>query len=114
VLAATLASACSGLGSPVAVRPLSTLRAEAILTSERPVNGHEKVFRGPLTGYSVAAVATDGNRAVAQIDHSGLAVLHLPAGRYVVTTSEKDACPPAKVTLAPAEVLTVNLHCVAP
>jgi hypothetical protein len=114
LLTACLVTACSGSGKHAESPPLSTLRARAVLTSEHPVNGKEQIFHGPLVGYSVAAVGVRGNRVTAAIDKSGLAVLRLPAGRYVVTTSDRDACPPARVTLASAEVLTVDLRCVTP
>jgi hypothetical protein len=114
LLTAALVTACSGSGKPAASHPLSTLRAQAILTSERPVKGKEKIFHSPLTGESVIAVRTDGTRTRGSVDASGLAVLRLAPGNYVVTTSAIDACPPANVTLTSTEVLTVNLHCVAP
>jgi hypothetical protein len=113
VIAAGLTTACSGSDNQ-AVPPLSTLRANAVLTSEHPVEDKEEVFHGPLVGYSVTAVGMRGDRVTASIDKSGLAVLHLAAGQYVVTTTDKDACPPARVTLTSGEVLSVNLRCVAP
>jgi hypothetical protein len=114
LLTAALVTACRGSGKPAASHPLSTLRAQAILTSERPVKGMEKTFHSPLAGDSVVAVRSDGSRTRASVDASGLAVLRLAPGTYVVTTSVIDACPPANVTLSSTEVLTVNLNCVAP
>jgi hypothetical protein len=108
-----LATACGGSAKQMPP-PLATLRALAVLTWERPVNGTEHVFRDPLADYSVNAVGASGDRAKAAVGRQGVAVLHLPAGRYVVTTTEQNACPPAVVTLTPSEVTTLNLHCVAP
>jgi hypothetical protein len=114
LVAAVVSTACNGMATPAPIPPLSTVRAVAILRSERPVNGKEKVFHAPLTGYSVVAVRGDGTRLTAAIDHSGVAVLSLPAGRYVLTTTQKGDCPPATVRLTAGERRTVNLHCVAP
>jgi hypothetical protein len=114
LLIAASAAACSGPAEHPQPRPPSTLRAIAVLTSEHPVNGKEKVLHDPLVGYSVIAVETDGRRFTAAIDRAGTAVLSLPAGRYVVTTTDEDACPPATVTLASAERRRADLRCVAP
>jgi hypothetical protein len=96
-------------GPPVA----GTVHVRAVLTSTHPVQGREKTFHAPLSGYDAVAVG-QGTRLTAPIDETGVAVLHLPPGTYSVATSLADACPPITVTAKPDGDVRIRLKCVAP
>jgi hypothetical protein len=77
-------------------------------------NGELHTFRTPLAGRRVIATGPSGSRTTARVDGSGTATIALPAGRYVLSLSERDACYPTQVILRPGEVRAFELPCVAP
>jgi len=112
---ALLVAVC-GCGAGSSHHPSSakyTVRA-ALVSHHADAHGHWRTFRGPLSGYEVLAVASDGSKLTAPIDQGGNAVLHLKPGKYTLTTSFANACNPTHVVVVASDNSTVRLNCAAP
>ena len=93
----------------------STLHVLAVLESTHPdADGRLRRHHAPLVGESVIVTRSDGSRRTGPINASGHATVRLEPGRYVVSTSERGACPPATIKLVADEVRTLDLACIAP
>lgn len=95
-------------------QPESHLRVTTLMTYEHPVEGHDKVFRGPLTGHAVVANGSSGRRVVGMVDKHGLAILTLTPGSYEVTVSIGHVCAKRRISLADGATRSLELTCVAP
>jgi hypothetical protein len=95
--------------------PISELRVRAILRYEHPGAPRRfAVFHAPLFHHLAFATSQSGARVEAPIDRDGIAVFHLAAGRYELTTSRGAPCYTTRVTLLPGKSAAINLACVEP
>jgi hypothetical protein len=93
----------------------AVLRVRAVLESTHlGTDGQLHAFHTPLAGKHVMATDPSGHRITVQVGGAGTVTIHLPAGRYVLTLSERDVCYPTHVALRPGEVRAIALPCVAP
>jgi hypothetical protein len=62
----------------------------------------------------VIAVGDAALRFSGLFDRNGVAIVHLPPGRYAITTSDHGACKPVALDLPASVVTRLTLTCVAP
>ncbi len=99
----------------VAAARSSTIEVEALLQSTHlDTQGKNRTHLAPLAGYSVVLTGVDGVHRDGVIDSRGHAVVTVLPGQYVVSTSERDACYPVKVTLRAGDFRALSLKCAAP